>query len=322
MTTLTNAMKSPPAIGGTTPAAGYFTELQASSSVSGTGFSTLFASPYVIGSGTPAAGTFSVLAVTQYFSGALYGYGNASPLLLDADGKLSVEPNTNNGCVIYGRGAANDVAIFNRDASVYLYWSTSSITIQATDFVPKTDNTTSFGSASKRYKDGFFSGQVKGGAGTGTGAPVMIGTLSVNTTVVGNVGAGTDDLMTYTLPANSLSANGNGVRVTAWGTVANNANAKTLTVNFGTAVMATDSMTISGALNWMVIAHIFRTGSNTQTYIAKIESSANGLSVRDFDIESGNATESDSGTITIKCTGAATSDNDIVQKGMLVEFIN
>ena len=159
-------------------------------------------------------------------------------------------------------------------------------------------------------------------AGTGTATPVLIGTISVNTTAVGNIGVGTDDLMTYSLPANSLSANGKGVRVTAWGTLANNANAKTLTVNFGSVVLATDAMTINGALNWYIDALIFRTALGAQRYVAKIQSSANGSSVRDFDIESGTAAETDTAAITIKCTGAATADNDIVQNGMFIEFIN
>jgi hypothetical protein len=48
-------LASPPAIGGTAAAAGAFTTLSASSTVSGTGFSTYLASPPAIGGTTPAA---------------------------------------------------------------------------------------------------------------------------------------------------------------------------------------------------------------------------------------------------------------------------
>jgi hypothetical protein len=48
-------------VGGTTPAAGTFTTLSASSTVSGTGFSTYLASPPAIGATTPATGTFTTL---------------------------------------------------------------------------------------------------------------------------------------------------------------------------------------------------------------------------------------------------------------------
>jgi len=54
-------LASPPAIGGTTAAAGSFTTLSASSTVSGTGFSTYLASPPAIGGTTAAAGTFTTL---------------------------------------------------------------------------------------------------------------------------------------------------------------------------------------------------------------------------------------------------------------------
>jgi hypothetical protein len=53
---------TPPAIGGTTPAAGSFTTLAASSTVSGTGFSAYLASPPAIGGTAAAAGTFTALS--------------------------------------------------------------------------------------------------------------------------------------------------------------------------------------------------------------------------------------------------------------------
>ena len=57
-------LASPPAIGGTTAAAGAFTTLSASSTVSGTGFSNYLASPPAIGGSSPAAGNFTTLGAT------------------------------------------------------------------------------------------------------------------------------------------------------------------------------------------------------------------------------------------------------------------
>jgi hypothetical protein len=57
-------LASPPAIGGTAAAAGAFTTLSASSTVSGTGFSTYLASPPAIGGTAAAAGTFTTLTST------------------------------------------------------------------------------------------------------------------------------------------------------------------------------------------------------------------------------------------------------------------
>jgi hypothetical protein len=58
-TGFTTYLASPPAIGGTAAAAGAFTTLSASSTVSGTGFSTYLASPPAIGGTAAAAGTFT-----------------------------------------------------------------------------------------------------------------------------------------------------------------------------------------------------------------------------------------------------------------------
>jgi Pectate lyase superfamily protein len=57
-------LASPPAIGGSAAAAGSFTTLSASSTVSGTGFSTYLASPPAIGGTASAAGSFTTLAAT------------------------------------------------------------------------------------------------------------------------------------------------------------------------------------------------------------------------------------------------------------------
>lgn len=55
----------PPAIGGTTPAAGSFTNLSSSGTVSGTGFTNYLASPPAIGGTAAAAGNFTNLSTLQ-----------------------------------------------------------------------------------------------------------------------------------------------------------------------------------------------------------------------------------------------------------------
>ena len=57
-------LASPPAIGGSAPAAGSFTTLSASGTVSGAGFSTYLASPPAIGGSAAAAGSFTTLAAS------------------------------------------------------------------------------------------------------------------------------------------------------------------------------------------------------------------------------------------------------------------
>ena len=91
-------LASPPAIGGTTPAAGAFTTLSASSTVSGTGFSTYLASPPAIGGTTPAAGNFTTLGAT----------GNTT--LGDAAGDTLT---INAGTTTFTQGTANGVPYLN-----------------------------------------------------------------------------------------------------------------------------------------------------------------------------------------------------------------
>jgi hypothetical protein len=66
-------LASPPAIGGTAAAAGSFTTLSASSTVSGTGFSTYLASPPAIGGTTASTIRGTTITATTAFSGPLNG---------------------------------------------------------------------------------------------------------------------------------------------------------------------------------------------------------------------------------------------------------
>ncbi len=77
-------------------------------------------------------------------------------------------------------------------------------------------------------------------------------------------------LSSYTLPANALSADGKTLRITAWGTLAANADAKTLKLYFGSQVIATiTGSTESGTPFWFS-AMVMRTGASTQTIVAQL----------------------------------------------------
>jgi len=147
-----------------------------------------------------------------------------------------------------------------------------------------------------------------------------IGKAVLITTPVGNVGAGEDDLQTYSLPAKSLYKTGSAVRIRAWGTTANNVNAKTVKLYFGSTAILTYSLTISQAGKWKIEALVAKTGSNAQKYESELLEMWG--STEAHDMEFGTATETDTSAIIIKCTGEGTNDNDIVQEGMLVEVMN
>ena len=139
----------------------------------------------------------------------------------------------------------------------------------------------------------------------------------IYTTAVGNVGTGEDNLITHTIAASTLYAAKRTVRITAWGTAANNANAKTLKLYFGSVAILTLSLTVSQTCKWRIIAEVISTGTNAQDYGSQIIQSGTASQVS---VENGTLTQTDSSAITVKCTGDATSDNDVVQEGMIVEY--
>lgn len=96
-TGFSNYLASPPAIGGSAAAAGSFTTLSASSTVSGTGFSNYLASPPAIGGSAPAAGAFTTLSAT----GALTYGGVTLTNAVTGTGKmvLDTSPTINNQTV-------------------------------------------------------------------------------------------------------------------------------------------------------------------------------------------------------------------------------
>ena len=143
-------------------------------------------------------------------------------------------------------------------------------------------------------------------------------TITVSTTSVGNVGAGEDTLITYSLAA-ILDANAKGVRITAWGTTPNNANAKTLKMYFGSTAIVTDALPVNQVNVWKIVAEVIRTAASAEESVAYIVRTATiGTGT---DIENTQPAENTANAITIKCTGEATSNDDIVQRGLIIEPI-
>lgn len=160
--------------------------------------------------------------------------------------------------------------------------------------------------------------------GTGSATAVIGGVLTVNTTATGT-GADTNEttLWTYDLPANTLSANNKGVRITVWGTGAANGNTKTIRVKFGGSTVSALAATTSG-LDWCATVEVWRTGAATQVSMGRMvfgADTSNGGAVR---MDYVTPTETLSGAVTIKMTGqnGTASANDIVFRGAMVEALN
>ena len=143
----------------------------------------------------------------------------------------------------------------------------------------------------------------------------VMGKANVNTTKVGNVGTGEDDLITYSLPANSLSADGKGVKIKAWGTTAANGNTKTIKLHFGSTVVRQIGASAINDKDWKIDAIVIRTGASTQDALGTEIVDSIALNTHS---EPGEDTTT---ATTIKVTGEATSNNDIVCEGMFTEYI-
>ena len=143
------------------------------------------------------------------------------------------------------------------------------------------------------------------------------GTIYIDTTAVGNVGAGEDTLMTYAVPANTLSNDGDYLEIEAWGVTAANANNKNIKLKIGTTtLLATGAVAANGA-NWWISAVIARTGASAESIIAKIISD-DALIVDSATYTAG--TQSTTAAFSITCTGEATANDDIVQHGLIIKW--
>jgi hypothetical protein len=140
-----------------------------------------------------------------------------------------------------------------------------------------------------------------------SGKPFRVKLLN-NITAVGNVTTGTDNLQTASIPANLMATNGDAVVFVAYGTFANNANAKTLTVNYGGTTVVSVSLPTSVAGHWKATLVVTRTGAATQDCFADVI--FNGENQGGYS----TAAETLSGAVVAKCTGTATDTNDIVSE--------
>src|SRR3989304_2773312 len=145
-----------------------------------------------------------------------------------------------------------------------------------------------------------------------TGTTRVGGTLNTNITPVGNVTTGEETLMSYTLPANAMDAAGRGVRITAWGTTANNINAKVVRLYFGGAI-GTISLTGSQANTGRFVSEVLRTGATTQ--IASVWFIQSGTTLQ-HGTSITTPGETLSSAVTIQVTGEGVATDDITQSGM------
>ena len=143
-------------------------------------------------------------------------------------------------------------------------------------------------------------------------ANLPVQALSSQYTSVGNVGAGVDDLMTYTLPAGKLASDGDRLEIRASITTANNANTKNLDVLFSGSVLSLGSLAAQDEIS-IIYEAIRRNSGSVRVSLQLVRNSGSVQYPTDMGVTLANAA-------VIKFTGEGVADNDIVQKTMTVTY--
>lgn len=159
------------------------------------------------------------------------------------------------------------------------------------------------------------------GASDAGGARTNLYGTAVDISAVGNVGTGEDDLISEDIAANTLSSSGKGVHIRAWGTFANNGNSKTARFYVGATNVATRTAGLNYATTWEFEGLILSTGTNTQKYIIHSRATVSSGIAYDL-VVSGTLSETDSSAITLKTTGDATANDDVLAEGIVITPIN
>lgn len=155
--------------------------------------------------------------------------------------------------------------------------------------------------------------------GGGTATATVQGTLTTSTTQLCTTAVTTEEILwTYSLPANTLDANGRGVRVTAWLALAATATVKTSRVWVGATAVSTHSGTVNNG-TLLFDAVILRDGASSQAAVGAWSLSTTGVRTPERATPAGDTT----GAIVIKVTGqnGTANANDICFRGAVVETL-
>lgn len=126
------------------------------------------------------------------------------------------------------------------------------------------------------------------------------------------------DLATYTLPAGAINQAGAGLRVTAWGKTAANANTKRARIYFGATAVADTGAVAMNNVAWVATAIIARTAADAQVALGQMRHAATDIA----NLATAPA-EALTGAVVVKVTGlnGTANANDLTIEGFLVEAI-
>ena len=160
-------------------------------------------------------------------------------------------------------------------------------------------------------------------AGTSTSYAGMGGVLHKDQTDVGNVGTGDDDLVSYTIPANTLSADGQSISAHYQGIFVNSTSTKRLRVYLdGTAIFDSGDLTISASSAWVMNVHCQRSSSTVARCGVALNTSGASLGsyATSTDVTVANWTASRILKNTGETAGVGTANNDVVNRAAKIRW--
>jgi hypothetical protein len=135
-------------------------------------------------------------------------------------------------------------------------------------------------------------------------------------TPVGNIGAGVDDLISLTVPANTLYKNGQALRVYAWGLMGADGNNKEIILKFdGTTIIDSGVLTTNNKA-WFLEALILRTAAAAQVAFGKMTVDTTPITGLRSSLTKDPTTD-----LIMKVTGETTTTDMTICTAMLVELL-
>lgn len=317
-------LTTPPAIGGTTPAAGTFTTVTSTGNFNSTSSTQTFIY------NTPASGAANI---------------RLCPLPFDTSSTADVDffrQTNTNAAVSFNirKGDNTSTSVFSivSGASPATTFKNSSGTTKLT-VDHNTGNLTTLGTVTAGSGATVLTnstGTIKGaalensGVSAGTYSSVTVGANGLvtagtnpsgttviysNVTTVGNVGTGEDNLMSFTVPASQLAADKDSITFSGIYKVVSGVT-ETLRIYFGSTKIFELAVSPIGLSRLNVRGEIIRTGATTQRSIVSLETEGSSF----VNTQYATPAETLSSTVTFKSTGEATSNNDIEQYWFKVKY--
>ena len=156
--------------------------------------------------------------------------------------------------------------------------------------------------------------------GNGAGTLEPSGMVYSNATSTGNGTTVNTTLGAYTIKANSMRAgSGKTVKILAWGKMAANGNNKTITLEFGSTTIATHALAATNDKDWVLTGTVIQGSTGAQTAIGELK-----LEGASQDLQwVTTPAETETGDIIARLRAeSGTASDDILMKGMIVEFLN